>query len=261
MKSKIAPIFLFIYALVLSQEKINISYLDSISCKNKTIYEINTAHIYYSKNNVFYKKSTENELTFTAISLGNLTHVDLYNPLQIVLFYKDFNTIILLDRQLNETHRIEGNKMETILNFDTVGLASQNQIWFYDFISQKIGLYQLTSNTHKFISTPLTRKIVHYSTDYNYFYWIDEENTLFRISIFGSIQSFGKVLSYDAIQILTEESYLFTRENHLYFYKGKENKQYEISISQNSFDKFYYKNGILSIFTADKVINYKILLP
>lgn len=261
MKSKIALLFLCFCASVLSQEKINTLFLDSLTYENKTIYEVNTTAIYYSKNNSFYKKSKEDELVFTAISLGNLTHVDIYNPLQIVLFYKDFNTVILLDRQLNETHRIEGNKIESILNFDYVGLASQNQIWFYDFVIQKIGLYNFNTETFKFISTPQTHKIIDYTTDYNYFYWIDDERNLHRISIYGSIQSYGEVPTYEAIQILTEENYIIKKENKLHFFNGKEHKSYEISISENSFDKYYYKNGILSIFTPNKVINYKILLP
>ena len=183
MKSKIVLLFLFFFVAVLSQEKINTAFLDSVPFKNKTIYEVNTEGMYYSKNNVFYKKTKENELAFSAINLGNLTLIDLYNPLQIVMLYKDFNTLILLDRQLNETHRIEGNKEENILNFDYIGLARQNQIWFYDALVQKIGLYNFNTDNFKFISTPLTNKIVYHSSDYNYFYWIDDAGFLFRISI------------------------------------------------------------------------------
>ena len=59
----------------------------------------------------------------------------------------------------------------------------------------------------------------------------------------------------------TDEKYVYKKDDQLYYCTINQNKCYEIIISEKSFDKFYYKNGILSIFTADKVINYKILLP
>ncbi|NHN27630.1 hypothetical protein FIA58_018265 [Flavobacterium jejuense] len=261
MKFKFTVLFLSLTFSILSQEKIKTTFIDSLVLENKTVYEINEHNIYYSVNNVFYKKTKDKEFNYTNITLGNLTTVDLYNPLQTVLFYKDFNTVILLDNQLNENHKIEGNKLENIVAFSCIGLAIQNQIWFYDSLSQKIGLYNFKTDTYKFISTPLTSKITLHTTDYNYFYWIDEENICYTISIFGKIKTIGKLPVYDTIQILNEENYVIKKEKQLYLFKKKENKLFEISISKNSFDKFYYKNGILSIFTADKVINYKILLP
>ncbi len=261
MKFKFTIWILSLTLSIFSQEKINTTLIDSITLENKIVYEINEQGIYYNINNEFYKKTKDKEFNYTNITLGNLTSVDLYNPLQTVLFYKDFNTIILLDSQLNETHRIDGNKLETIVNFNHIGLAIQNQIWFYDTLSQKIGLYNFNTDSFKFISTPLTSKIIQHATDYNYFYWIDEDNISYTISIFGKIKTLGKLPSYDLIQILTEENYVIKEGEQLYLFKKKENKMYEINISKNSFDKFYYKNGILSIFTPKKVINYKILLP
>lgn len=261
MKLNYTFLFFVFFIVTFGQEKITTVPLDSIPKENKVFLENNNQNLYYVTNNVFYKKGTEKTISYNTISLGNLTHVDLYNPLQIVLFYKDFNTVILVDSQLNETHKIEGNTLDEIINFDCIGLAIQNQLWFYDYLNQKIGLYNFNTNTYKYLSTPLTHKIVDYATDYNYFYWIDDENNGYRISIFGKIISLGKLPNYDSIQILSNENCIFKREEKLYFLDIKKNKQYEINISKNSFDKFYYKNGILSIFTPNKVINYKILLP
>jgi len=35
----------------------------------------------------------------------------------------------------------------------------------------------------------------------------------------------------------------------------------EIEILEKSFDNFYYKDQILSIFTAKEIVNYKIVTP
>lgn len=256
MKFNIIFFFLIVNLFVFSQERVDGAFIDSIKTENRTIYEINKEATYYTSNNVFYKKTKLEEFDYTNLSLGNLHSVDLYNPLQIVLFYKDFNSIILLDNQLNETHQIDGNKQESILNFENVGLAGRNQIWFYDFMTQKIGLYDFNSNTYKFVSTPLKNKIIYYKTDYNYFYWVDEQNILYTCSIFGKIKTLAKLPKFDSIQIISEDSYMYLKDNTLYFFNIRTNTLKQIVISEKKIDTFYYKNGILSIFTEKKVINY-----
>ncbi|WP_130736610.1 hypothetical protein [Flavobacterium sp. J27] len=261
MKFNSLILFLSFHFVFQAQEQIKTTLLDSLEIDNISFFEKQKETSYYSKNNVFYKIANGKTQNYNNFSLGNINHIDLYNPLQVVLFYKDFNTIVLLDSQLNETHKIEGNNLESLLNFDCIGLAIQNQIWFYDFTNQKIGLYNFNANTFQFKSTPLTQKIKDYTTDYNYFYWIDENNISAVISVYGNIKTLGKIPQYDAVQIVSNENYLIRRANLLYLFKLGENKMYEIHISEKSFNKFYYKNGFLSIFTPNKVINYKILLP
>ena len=56
---------------------------------------------YYIKNNVFIKKNTTQIWQYKNLSFGKISKVDIQNPLNIVLFYEDFNTVILLDNQLN----------------------------------------------------------------------------------------------------------------------------------------------------------------
>ena len=62
---------------------------------------------YYTiKNNVLSKTKDIQSLEYKNISLGKITKVDLQNPLKIVLFYENFNTVVMLDNQLNEIQKI-----------------------------------------------------------------------------------------------------------------------------------------------------------
>ena len=38
--------------------------------------------------------------------------VDLINPLKVTLFYEEFNTVVLLDNQMNEIQKIDFSKNE-----------------------------------------------------------------------------------------------------------------------------------------------------
>ncbi len=68
---------------------------------------------------------------------GDLTTLDHTNPLTLLLYYKDFQTIILLDRTLNEQSRL--NLLPLNIPFvSAVGLSNDNQIWIYDETSFKL---------------------------------------------------------------------------------------------------------------------------
>lgn len=55
---------------------------------------------------MFYIKKNNTQLwQYKNLSLGKITKIDLQNPLKIVLFYEGFNSVILLDNQLNEIQK------------------------------------------------------------------------------------------------------------------------------------------------------------
>ena len=69
----------------------------------------NQKSIYSLKNNILTKNSDGITYQYNNLSLGKITNVDFQNPLQIVIFYKNFNTVVLLDNQLNEIKKIDFN--------------------------------------------------------------------------------------------------------------------------------------------------------
>ncbi|CAM4026142.1 MULTISPECIES: hypothetical protein [Flavobacterium] len=258
-------LFLFTFQFttaLFSQESIKTKKTDSLNLDFDVVYAYNSDAIYYKKSTSLFKSTKQKEFEYNNFSLGKIEMVNTYNPLQTLLFYRNFNTIVLLDNQLSETYKLNGNHLEQPINFEAVGQAGQNQIWFFDSFSQKIGLYHFNTNTIKFISTPLlSNRIKYYQSNYNYFYWVDNNNDINKISVFGKISFLDRASDFDFIQLTDKENYIYKKENKLYYKDIVSELTYEIIISQNSFDNFYYKNGILSIFTTDKVINYKIQLP
>ena len=121
----------------------------------------NQKNQYGIKNNVVIKRSTT-DFEYKNIGLGKITRIDFQNPLQIVVFYKDFNTVVLLDNQLNEIKRIDFNLKPELVQLEAVGLSAQNQLWIYDGITNKIGLYNITNDHLKWISTPLKSGLKNY---------------------------------------------------------------------------------------------------
>ncbi|TDO78138.1 hypothetical protein EV143_103389 [Flavobacterium chryseum] len=219
---------------------------------------------YQIKNNVFTKTKGNEAFEYKSISLGNITKVDLQNPLKIVLYYDDFNTVLLLDNQLNKITEINFSQNAIPIVVDAIGMSTQNQLWVYNALNQQIGLFDYLKNEYKTVSTPLTETIKYYQTDFNTFYWIDKKNNWFSCDIFGKTTSLGKVSDFDRIEIINAHQYIFSKDNLLYFKDITDTNSTtisEIEILQKTFDNFCYKDQILSIFTTKEITNYKIVTP
>lgn len=256
-------IFIFFSTLSLwSQESIKTTYIDSLVIDaNQYIGKDNFKVDYFVNSNTLIKNNSLKKFQYKNVSLGKIERVCITNPLQLVVFYEDFNSLILLDNQLNETQKIEGNSFDIPLKIEAFGLASQNQVWLYDGFLQKISLYNFKTNFNKIISTPLNSKIKDYSSDYNYFYWVDESNTLFSISLFGNIKNLGKIPAYDYIQLIDASKIIYSKGNELFYLNTNSASEQKIDLIVKSFDNFFYSTGILSIFTLNHITNYKIDLP
>ena len=79
-----------------------------------------------------------NELfQYTNNRLGDLSLIDVSNPFSVLLYYPDYNTVITLDRTLNERGRL--NLLELgLVQVRAIGLSSDNQVWVYDELNNQL---------------------------------------------------------------------------------------------------------------------------
>lgn len=62
---------------------------------------------------------------------GKITSIDATNPLKILVYYREFTTVVELDRFLNLINTIDLRK-QNILQAKAIGLAYENNIWVFD---------------------------------------------------------------------------------------------------------------------------------
>ena len=216
---------------------------------------------YYTKNSVLFKiKKTEN-FQYKNIALGKISKVDIQNSLKIILFYENFNSVIILDNQLNEIEKISFSENSKNIIASATGISSYNSLWVFNSISQQIGLYDYSKKEYKNITVPISGVIKYYQTNFNNFYWIDERNYCYSCDIFGKIIALGKVPDFDSVQLTSNLSIIFKKNDLLYYYALNSDKKTLINLEQKSYTSFYYKEQNLSIFTSEGITNYKINLP
>lgn len=263
MKKVVLLIVLFQSMILFSQDtRLNTSLIDTLKIEADD-YLGNDAfgEYYFIKNNVFIKKTKSKIYQYKNLALGKISKVDIQNPLNIVLFYEPFNTIILLDNQLNEIRRINLSEYPTPILVTATGLAFGNRLWLYNSLSQQIGLFDYMKSEFQPITTPLKGNMPFYTSNYNYFQWIDERQNWNTCNIYGKITNQGKIPDFDFLQLISNSEAIGKKNDALYYFSLDKNKTTLIAIDKKTLKNFYYRDQILSIFTDEGITNYKITIP
>lgn len=218
-------------------------------------------YAYYTKGSVFNKQNERELFQYKNVALGKIKRVDILNPLKIVLFYENFNTVVLLDNQLNETQKINFSENQTPIVASAIGLSAQNKLWVFNNLNQQLGLFDLTKNSFSTLATPFSKTIKFYHSDYNYFYWVDSSNEAYYCDLFGRITSLGTIPNADAVHFVSDYQFMYALDNQLYWVDFKKNLYLPITLNEKTFKSFSYKEQILTIFTEREIRTFKIQLP
>ncbi len=68
---------------------------------------------------------------------GKVYSVDVSNPLKVLLYYKDFGTVLILDRFLNVRSVLDLRK-QNLLQVKALGQSYDNNIWIFDEMESKL---------------------------------------------------------------------------------------------------------------------------
>ncbi len=110
----------------------------SVTARFLTSDFLKSAYIINNKNQVIKYDSTGTVLSmFNEERYGKLTSIDATSPFNVLLFYKDFSTLITTDMRLNNKRLY---KLSTLglTNVSAACLANDNYIWVYDMNDGKL---------------------------------------------------------------------------------------------------------------------------
>lgn len=102
---------------------------------------------YYLKEGSFFKSNLNND--YKNINYGTPDTVDISNPLQILLHYKFFNKLVLIDNQLNFI-----TEYNLPIGTHLLASAGKDKIWIYDNIQMLLSIYTLTTQKTEITSIP-----------------------------------------------------------------------------------------------------------
>ncbi len=129
---------------------------------------------------------------------GQASLIDVSNPLKVLLYYKDFGTVVMLDRFLNAVNVVDLRK-QNILQAKAIGQSYDNNIWVYDEMESK--LKKINENGKLVQETPDFRLLlgqalspVKIFDENRYVYLYDPVKGIYVFDYFGTLKN-GIVIS------------------------------------------------------------------
>jgi hypothetical protein len=202
----------------------------------------NLGNVYLITNNNQLKKLNSNFDSVATFNdtrrYGTLSFVDVSNPLKLLLFYKDFSTILVLDRFLNVINTIDLRK-QGIQQISSIASSYDNKIWCYDEVENKLKkiddngdvIFESTDFRMLFDNPPVVQKII--DSD-GKVYCYNKQMGLLVFDYYGGLRHKYSILDLDDIEIA--DNYLQGYKNDsLIKYNLKMLKQSSIKIKSNKY--------------------------
>lgn len=224
----------------------------------------NLDNIYLLSNTNTLKKISPNgdSVVFNEVrKYGKLFSVDATNPLKILLYYKNFSTVVVMDRFLNIRNTINLRK-QNIFKVKAIAASYDNNIWVFDegdATLKKIddnGAVLMSSVDFRnlFDSTPSPEQILDRD---KFVYLYDSTKGFYTFDYYGSFKSRIPFLNWNSTDVIAGTLYGFS-DHILHQYKpGSLNlKEYSLPLSFDNALQIKAGNNKLFVLQKDGLQQY-----
>lgn len=193
---------------------------------------------------------------------GKLFSIDVTNPLKILLYYKDFSTVVILDRLLNTRATLDLRKLN-LYQVRAISQSYDNNIWVFDEFESKLKrisddgklLDQFTDFRVLFDSVPSPQYIFDQNKQ---LYLYDSLKGIYIFDYYGSFKSRLPFTGWRDFSVIN--NFLFGRDHqNLFRYEpGTFNLQhYPIPLSMINSQKILITAGKIYLLRDNKLEVYQ----
>lgn len=176
------------------------------------------------KNFVIQFDSNGKELfRYSSNRYGDLKSIDVSNPQKILLFYNDFQTVVILDNTLSELDQYFLEELG-FWNIQATALSNDNQLWIFDQNQKKLlkinqkGQILLESNT--IVNEPLASEDITQMLEKNNKVYLNADGQ--GMMIFDNLASY--ITSYPEIKTesfqVNHDQIVFEKDQNIYIYNN-----------------------------------------
>lgn len=215
------------------------------------------SNLYYTQNRTLYKKETHQIFEFAALNLGEITTVDIVNPLKISLFYRQSNTLVLLDNTLTEITRINFSNLEEFRNSALGTTANDRRIWIFNTDLQQLELFDYRLNKVVVQYPPLDSIPESYASNFN-FCWLQNEGYLRTYNIYGTlVKETATPITFDKLG--QSQNSLIGVKDAIFYLKSENSDSFEaIDNLEITPQGFSLVGEILYIYNGQNLMTYTI---
>lgn len=250
-------ILFFISVSTFAQDVLETSFVKKTALKVDNLIGIDNFGTSYSiNNNVFYKTNATKTITYNNLQLGNINSANAFNPLKINLFYKDFNTVIVLDNRLAEIHKIDFNALPIYKNVTHVSTGHDNTIWVFNQDLQKLELFDYKSKAIRAQTVPVQSAVLDLKSNYNSC-WLLTEKYLYMYNYFGSLVKKLKNEGYSSL-VENNENIILKKNDSLFYLRKESDKLLPIKLPNLLINQFLVTNETLYIYDNETLQQFQL---
>ncbi len=257
MMRKLLYLLLFISSTAFSQGKFTL--IKTIDTGSDFFTSDNQCNVYVVKGNELtkYDKTGKELYKYSNKNFGNINFVDASSMLRILVFYKDFLQVVLLD-----------NTLSTIgdpINFEKVGFqqtqlvcsSHNNGVWIYD--QQNFELLRFDQNVNKTQQTGNLTSVLNVALLPDFLLEHDNKvylnNPLSGIMIFDVYGTYYKTIAVkNALSIQPIGDWVYYKENDkIKSYNIKTTEEKEFNIPLSNILNFRLEMGVLILQTKNAI--------
>jgi hypothetical protein len=197
---------------------------------------------------------------------GTIYSIDATNPLKILVYYKDFSTIIILDRLLNVRATVDLRK-QNILQARAITTSYDNNIWVFDELDSKLKkvgetgkvLLESTDFRQVFESVPTPSAL--YDRD-GQLYLYDPSKGLVVFDYYGGKKNNLQLLRLTDLQVIDKNTITARDSVNIILYKPATLQllSYKVFQDQSIFRKINFNGTFIYCLTKDDELQvYKVL--
>ncbi len=174
---------------------------------------------------------------------GSIYLIDAANPLKVLVYYKDFATIVVLDRLLNVRNIIDLRK-QNIFQVSAVATSYDGNFWLYDNMDSRIkkiddyGKVLLASTDFRQILEVVPQPDAMYDRD-GQLYLYDANTGVLVFDYYGAYKSRLPLKGVTDLQIIDKNTVIARKGNKVVLYKPLTFQTYYFNLN-NAADDFMF---------------------
>lgn len=256
MKQLIYILFLW-SGSIYAQEPIEVTPLKKIPFAAEKLIGIdNFGTVYYSDNRSLYKQTDQETLNYSNIQLGNITSANTFNNLKINLFYKNFNTVVILDNRLAEVFKIDFNTQNLYKNVALVSTGYDNTIWVFNQDVQQLELFDYKTLKTRAVTMPVDSQALCIVSNYN-FCWLLTEKSLYIYNYFGSLVA--KLPNNGFTEMSESNGHVVLKKDQTLTYLAKDSEIFvPIQLPELLIKQFLVTNETLYIYDQENLHQFQL---
>lgn len=196
---------------------------------------------------------------------GKISAIDATNPLKVLVYYKDFSRLVILDRLLNVRNAID-LRQQNIFQVKAFAISYDNNIWLYDELDSRIkklddnGKVLVKTNDFRQVFDEAPSPTLMFDRDGLLFLY-DSEKGLSSFDYYGALKNNIPLKNIQDLQVLDKNTITGRDSSTIILYKPATLQLYNYKISSplKDYKKIRFngsrlyalsQDGTLSIFTT-----------